>query len=429
MLVEEWRDAITRLVANARPADAEHELLRADLAPLIDPLEMDLARGKVARGYLATGNHHRALALAGRAAARSGRAVPDLRWTAGLSAWRAGRTHLAAWHFAKLANAEAMLPAERARAAFWAARAYLVQMRPTLVNHYLRLAASGRDFYGLLARAVLGRSLVDADETAFEDSALQLALRHPGARRAIALGQIGQIGQAEREIRKLAARAAPELMAGLVALAKSLDLPAAQMRLAQSLGRSDGRYDLSALFPVPTWRPAGGFTLDRALLFAFMRAESGFDPRAESHAGARGLMQVMPATAQFIAARTDLERPHSSALFEPETSIGFGQAYLEHLLQRPAIGDNLIFLAVAYNAGPGRVLLWRETLAAEDDPLLFLESIPLRETRVYVKKVLTNLWTYRDRFGQAQPSLGALAASRWPTYRAFDPRSQMHAWN
>jgi soluble lytic murein transglycosylase len=140
-------------------------------------------------------------------------------------------------------------------------------------------------------------------------------------------------------------------------------------------------------------------------------------------------MQVMPATARFIAARTDLEHPQGGALFEPETSIGFGQAYLEHLLQRQAIGDNLIFLAVAYNAGPGRVPLWRETLAAEDDPLLFVESIPLRETRVYVKKVLTNLWTYRARFGQAQPSLKALAASRWPTYRAFDPRSQVHAWN
>jgi soluble lytic murein transglycosylase len=218
-------------------------------------------------------------------------------------------------------------------------------------------------------------------------------------------------------------------MAGLVALAKSLDLPAAQMRLAQSLGRSDGRYDLSALFPVPTWLPANGYTLDRALVFAFMRAESAFDPRAESHAGARGLMQVMPATARYIAARADLDHPQGNALFEPETSILFGQAYLEHLLQRSSIGDNLMYLAVAYNAGPGRVQQWRETLGIEDDPLLFLESIPLREPRVYVKKVLTNLWTYRARFGQAQSSLKALAKGRWPTYRALDRESQIHAWN
>jgi soluble lytic murein transglycosylase-like protein len=338
---------------------------------------------------------------------------------------------LAAWHFSSLANADAelVLPAERARAAFWAARSFLVDMRPQLVSHYLTMAAAGRDFYGLLARAVLGRPLTDDGERiALEARMVQVLQDHPGARRAVALAQVGQIAQAEREIRKLAARAAPDLMAGLVALAKSLDLPAAQMRLAQSLGHSDGRYDLSALFPVPNWQPANGYTLDRALVFAFMRAESGFDARAESHAGARGVMQVLPATAQFIAARSDLDLPHGNALFEPETSILFGQAYLEHLLQRPSIGDNLIYLAAAYNAGPGRILRWQETLPG-DDPLLFLESIPMRETRVYVKKVLTNLWTYRARFGQAQPCLEALARSRWPVYQALDRRAETHAWN
>jgi soluble lytic murein transglycosylase-like protein len=303
-------------------------------------------------------------------------------------------------------------------------------MRPPLVSHYLRIAAAGRDFYGLLARAILAQPLAgDAEQIAIEQRMLQVLLGQPGARRAIALAQIDQISQADREIRKLAARAAPELMAGLVALAKSLDLPAAQMRLAQSLGHSDGRYDLSALFPVPNWQPASGYTLDRALVFAFMRAESGFDPRAESQAGARGVMQVMPATAQFIATRSELELPHGNALFEPETSILFGQAYLEHLLQRPSIGDNLIYVAAAYNAGPARVLRWQEVLPGGNDPLLFLESIPMREPRVYVKKVLTNLWTYRARLGQAQPSLEALARGRWPTYRALDPRSQAHAWN
>jgi soluble lytic murein transglycosylase-like protein len=218
-------------------------------------------------------------------------------------------------------------------------------------------------------------------------------------------------------------------MVGLIALAKSLDLPAAQMRLAQSLGRSGGRHDLTALFPMPSWQPAHGYTLDRALVFAFMRAESGFDPRAESHVGARGLMQVMPATAQYIAMNSDLDLPYGNALFEPETSILLGQAYLEHLLQRPAIGDNLIYLAVAYNAGPGRVLRWQETLTGNEDPLLFLESIPMREPRVYVKKVLTNFWTYRARLGQPEPSLEALARNRWPTYRALDRRDQLHAWN
>ncbi|HEX6114948.1 MAG TPA: lytic transglycosylase domain-containing protein, partial [Geminicoccaceae bacterium] len=421
-----------QLAATGQPREAERELRRPEIAPLVDRLEFDLARWTIARGHLATGDARRALTLARRAAARSGRALPELHWTAGLAAWSAGKIPLAGWHFAALANADPdlVLPAERARAAFWAARAHLVGMRPGLVSHYLRIAATGRDFYGLLARGVLKQPLdKGAEQITLEAQMLELLLDYPGVRRAIALGQIGEATQAEREIRKLAARAAPELMAGLIALAKSLDLPAAQMRLAQSLGRSGGRYDYTALFPMPTWQPARGYTLDRALVFAFMRAESGFDPRAESHAGARGLMQVMPATAQHIATSSDLELPHGNALFEPETSILFGQAYLEHLLQRPSIGDNLIYLAVAYNAGPARVLRWQETLDGADDPLLFLESIPMREPRAYVKKVLSNLWTYRARLGQAQPSLEALARSHWPTYRALDRRAQVHAWN
>ena len=430
-LVENWRTAIEELAATGRPGEAERELRRPEIAPLVDRVEVDLARCTIARGYLAIGDARRALALARRAAARSGRTLPELHWTAGLAAWRVGRPDQAGWHFASLANADSdvVLPAERARAAFWAARSHVVAMRAPLVGQYLRMAAAGRDFYGLLARAILAQPLAQgAEQVAVEDGVHQLLLGYPGARRAIALGQIGRVAEAEREIRKLAARAAPELMAGLVALAKSLDLPAAQMRLAQSLGHSDGRYDLSALFPVPNWQPASGYTLDRALVFAFMRAESAFDTRAESHRGARGVMQLMPATAKFIAARSDLELPHGNALFEPETSILFGQAYLEHLLQRPSIGDNLIYLAAAYNAGPGRVLQWQEAQAG-DDPLLFLESIPMREPRVYVKKVLTNLWTYRARLGQAQPSLEALAKSRWPTYRALDRRPSAHAWN
>jgi len=218
-------------------------------------------------------------------------------------------------------------------------------------------------------------------------------------------------------------------MVGLIALATSLDLPAAQMRLAQSLRSSRGQQHLSALYPLPSWRPADGYKVDRALIYAIIRAESAFDPGALSHAGARGLMQVMPATAVYIASRAALEVPRKDELFEPETSIRFGQAYLAHLLQRPPIDGNLILLAAAYNAGPGNVARWQERPGLAHDPLLFLEAIPIRETRDYVKKVLTNLWSYRARLGQPQPSLEALARNEWPGYRALDRGPQIHAWN
>jgi soluble lytic murein transglycosylase len=218
-------------------------------------------------------------------------------------------------------------------------------------------------------------------------------------------------------------------MPGLIGLAAWLDLPAAQMRLAQSLRHRNGGGHHPALYPVPSWQPTTGFTVDRALVFAVMRAESGFDPEAESYAGARGLMQVMPATAKEVAARSELELADWDGLFEPATGMALGQAYLDQILRLPRIGDNLMFVAVAYNAGPGRLAGWCEGLGPDHDPLLFLESIPLRETRIYVKKVLTNFWTYRDRLGQPRPSLKALAGNAWPLYRALDTKPTIHAWN
>ncbi|MEL6963668.1 MAG: lytic transglycosylase domain-containing protein, partial [Pseudomonadota bacterium] len=80
-----------------------------------------------------------------------------------------------------------------------------------------------------------------------------------------------------------------------------------------------------------------------------------------------------------------------------------------------------------YNAGPGRVFQWREAFNLDRDPTMFLEMIPFVETRVYVKKVLANLWNYRARLGQPQPSLDAMAANQWPVYRAFDEEQNIYA--
>jgi soluble lytic murein transglycosylase-like protein len=355
--------------------------------------------------------------------------VPEIHWVAGISAWRHGRTDLATLHFTALANAESAHPSERARAAFWAARAYVVAQKPQQVGVYLRIAAEEpQSFYGALARAALG--LDDRYDWAEHEPGDTLAavVQFDGARRAMALSQVGRPGLAEQEIRKLAGRAGPELTEGLIVLADVLDLPAAQMRLAQSLRVRRGLDHHDGLYPLSSWRPVTGFTVDRALLFAVIRAESGFDPAAESDAGARGLMQVMPATARHIAARAQLDLPDHDGLFEPVTGIMFGQAYLDEMLRRPDIDDNLMFVAIAYNAGPRRVAQWRNSIGLAD-PLLFLESLPLREARIYVKKVMTNLWSYRDRLGQPQPSLKALAGNAWPIYRALDTKPELHAWN
>ena len=76
--------------------------------------------------------------------------------------------------------------------------------------------------------------------------------------------------------------------------------------------------------------------------------------------------------------------------------------------------------ATAYNGGPGNLGRWENRIDYNDDPLLFIETIPYRETRNFIEKVIANMWIYRMRFGQPTPSLDAAAAGAWPVYEALD---------
>src|SRR5690606_866962 len=89
------------------------------------------------------------------------------------------------------------------------------------------------------------------------------------------------------------------------------------------------------------------------------------------------------------------------------------------LLAESHIQGDLLLLAAAWNGGPGNLNKWRKRTEYTDDPLYFIETIPARETRQFVERVLANLWIYRDRLGQEKPSLDALAAGEWPVYKAL----------
>jgi len=156
-------------------------------------------------------------------------------------------------------------------------------------------------------------------------------------------------------------------------------------------------------------------------LFAIMRQESRFEPRLVSRAGAAGLMQLMPETARDMGIREGDASGDDSAterrrLFDPQWNLLLGQRYVASLLASPSIAGNLVHLAVAYNAGPSNLVRWRHELEDIGDPLLFVESIPMRETRDYVHKVLANLWIYQMRLGQPLPTLDAMVAGAWPVY-------------
>jgi hypothetical protein len=243
---------------------------------------------------------------------------------------------------------------------------------------------------------------------------------NPTARRALALIQIEQYRRAEGELRRLARTGDPDTRLALVAIADEIGLPSLALRAAAALDGESGRMIPRGLYPVPRWKPEDGFTVDRALIFAFMRQESAFNARARSYAGARGLMQLMPATAGYMA-NTRFLGARRNELYNPELNMALGQKYLRYLIQHEGIDGDLFMLAAAYNGGPGNLARWKRRVERRtDDPLLFIESIPSYETRNFIERVLANLWIYRERLGQESPSLDAIAEGRRPVYKSLD---------
>ena len=121
-------------------------------------------------------------------------------------------------------------------------------------------------------------------------------------------------------------------------------------------------------------------------------------------------MQLMPATASFIAKDRGYRGRKRHELFEPAVNLRLGQTYLHHLLDEPLIEKSLVRLLAAYNGGPGNLRKWLSKVDHQNDPFLFVESMPARETRNYVKNVISNLGIYRVRFNQSSPALTSLAS-------------------
>ena len=338
----------------------------------------------------------------------------DSRWRTGLARWRKHDLDGAATAFESLAQSAQDSAWDKATAAYWAARAHLKNREPEKVSTWLKVAAQyPRTFYGQLARAALGLdSSFDWSMKPLTPTGVRAVAANGGGQRVLALLQIGEMDLAEDEMRTQLQGANPDLAAGLLGIAQSFQLPSISLGLGVMAEQRDNVQADTDLYPLVHWTPKGGFTMDRALLFALARQESGFNVRARSSAGAAGLMQIMPSTARALGGRP-------SDLHEPAANLALGQKYLRRLMADPAINGDLILTMVAYNAGPGSLLKWRNSYSYAD-PLLFLESLPNRETRNFVERVMANYWIYQNRLGQDTPSLDRVAAGGWPVYQAQD---------
>ena len=387
---------------------------------LLSTAEYDDASADLAKGYFIDGRDDWALEWLLPALKRSGKYLPEGHWTAGLLLWRAERYADSAAHFTAAAETENTSDWFAAGSSFWAARANIVAQQPENVLGFLERAAEHpRTFYGLLATRLLGRDLPFRwSPPDFDPTTLTRLSDSKRGRRAMALMQVGEDTLAESELRELTRGADRDLMVGIHALAVRGNMASLAVRLDRMLYPNGGGFD-GAAYPIPDYVPADGFSVDRALVYALIRQESAFNPRAKSWAGARGLMQLMPGTARFVARSNGIDLQSRRTLYTPETNLELGQRYIEMLMDEQDVEGNLFKLAVAWNGGPGNLRKWKRRTKYLDDPIFFIESIPSFETRNFVERVLTNFWIYRHRFGQETPSLDAVARGEWPLYTAL----------
>jgi soluble lytic murein transglycosylase len=337
--------------------------------------------------------------------------VPQLMWDAGFAAYRLGDWANAEAQLEKLAETPQAQSSLRAQGAFWAARAHMQSGDPLKVVTLLNFAAGKvPSFYGMIAERMLG---IDT-QSGFADAILNQADLHdlmavPAAHRAVALWQIGETEYAGPELNRAFVTNNERLDPAMAALARGIGVPNVELRASEASAARG--LILTGLFPVPPYGPDGGYRIDSSLVLAFARIESRFQTGATSPAGARGLMQLMPETASHFGVSDP------ATLYDPGTSLEVGQRYLERLLLR--LDGNLLELGGAYNAGPQAVDRWLSTKAGSGDPLLFVESIPVAETRSYVKRLMLYHWLYRRRFGQDARSLEETASGQWPIYRPY----------
>lgn len=362
--------------------------------------------------------------LGARAANGSGDWAAMGNWVAGLASFRMEDCDAAARHFDAIAKQYAASDI-RSAGAYWAARSHVRCGRPALAEERLRsaMALDYTGLYGLLAAHGLGiRPNLDWSEPDFIQADWTTLSGEAGARRAAALVEVGQMELADRELRHLATTTDVTLYEPILRLAARLDLPATQYWLAQN--PPPGQMPpLSARFPTPDWKPFNGWRVDRNLVFAHALQESRFIATARSGVGAQGLMQLMPGTARDMARQADMTH-RDDLLADPVFNVEYGQAYMELLRDSGHTGSLLPKTIAAYNAGPGSVMKWNAGgLKDRGDPLLFMESIPFRETRHYVSVVMRNYGMYQLKEGAAtgamrSAALATLAANEWPRFPA-----------
>jgi len=286
---------------------------------------------------------------------------------------------------------------ETPRWRYWHARALDGVGDPAAASALYAEVAKEREYYGFMAADRIGADYhLDHVETPVDTDISEQIAAMPAVRRARELFFLERWVDARREWLHATGDMEP---AQLKAAAKIAERKGWHDRAIFTLARTGYWDDLELRFPLAhtdlVERNADRNGIDKAWIYAVMRQESAFMRNARSHAGAMGLMQLMPATARAVARDLKRKPPRRQELLRPETNIALGSAYLRQMKEE--LGDSAIFATAAYNAGPHRIPRWLPEQILPAD--IWIELIPFRETRRYLMRVLAYTAIYESRMG------------------------------
>ncbi|ATG48674.1 hypothetical protein CEW89_14565 [Celeribacter ethanolicus] len=330
----------------------------------------------------------------------------DLEWLAGYVALRyLKEPGKALDHFNRFRMAVST-PISLGRAGYWEGRALEVMgAKDDAAAAYAFGAQFQTSFYGLLSAEKIGRSLDPAltGEMRFADYKQASFMGSSVLKAALLLEEAGDLPQSARFMRHLGESLSPQELGQLGDLALDHDpylaVLVAKFAADQGIVLNRAYYPLHAL-------AKADLPVEPELAMAIARRESEFYPMAQSHVGARGLMQLMPRTGAAMAEKLGIAGYTDGQLFDPIINARLGSAYLAQLEEE--FGNNVMLIAVGYNAGPSRARDWitryGDPRTGKVDPVDWIEHLPFRETRNYVMRVAESLPVYRARLhGETGP--------------------------
>jgi len=295
---------------------------------------------------------------------------------------------------------------------YWRAQALDMLKQDVAAKLMYEQLAQGRGYYSFLSAEHIGIPYRMGWEKTEFISSKRLAKEMP-MRRAYEWLQLGEEGKANREWSVALNGASVERWQQAMQLAVAWKWYDRGIQAASRAGVYDA---LAVRFPMGyadvVQNRADETGLDTSLIWSVIRQESGFNASAVSRVGARGLMQLMPRTANYVAKKHGLESPNQQALVVPELNIQLGATYLADLLKRFE-GQKAVAIA-AYNAGPSRVRKWKNRVPFSRSDI-WIELIPFKETRRYVQQVMAFTAVYD--FLQKKQTTGLLTRVNEETLR------------